>query len=89
MDTLTGFEESQKQFVSELKVADRCDRCIAQAFLVVVKLVDDIELKLLFCKHHYEAHEAALLGQGFVTVVDDRNRINEKPQVRDDDDETF
>lgn len=69
----------------ELKIADRCDRCIAQAFVIVAKDIDEKEYTLYFCGHHYSEHEAALLVQGFVKVTDNRHLINEKPTPTDDE----
>jgi hypothetical protein len=47
--------------VPDLKVADRCDRCSAQA-LVRVQMPSK---KLLdFCQHDYRKHELALITQG-------------------------
>lgn len=44
-----------------LVVADRCDRCGAQAKIRASK--DDMEL--LFCGHHIRVYEDALILQGF------------------------
>lgn len=53
--------------VATLNANDRCDQCnVAQARVAV----DLPEGRLLFCKHHYEEHEPALLGIG--TVLDER-----------------
>lgn len=55
--------------------ADRCDRCGAQAF-VLVEIASGGDL--LFCGHHYARHELALLA---VTsrVTDEREFINARP----------
>jgi hypothetical protein len=62
----------------DLKVADRCDRCGAQAFFVA--LLEDCESKqeLLFCAHHGRFHAPSLVEQGF-DVLDFSDRLNEKP----------
>lgn len=62
----------------DLKVADRCDRCGAQAFFVA--LFEDCERKLdlMFCAHHGKKHSPALVEQGF-DVLDFSHRLNEKP----------
>lgn len=57
-----------------LRVADRCDRCGAQAFALTV--VSDVDL--LFCGHHFRKYEAALREVAEV-VIDERWAINEKP----------
>lgn len=45
----------------ELTNADRCDRCMARAQVLVI-LVSGLEL--LFCQHHSKEHGAALIDQG-------------------------
>lgn len=57
-----------------LNVADRCDRCRAQAF--VLTQVEGVDL--YWCGHHFARHEAAL-REVAVHVVDERWRINDKP----------
>ncbi|WNN93682.1 hypothetical protein SEA_CALLINALLBARBZ_32 [Arthrobacter phage CallinAllBarbz] len=61
--------------VRVLRVADRCDRCGAQAF---VKATLPGAHPLLFCGHHYRKHEPALL-QADARIIDERSRINPKP----------
>jgi hypothetical protein len=58
----------------ELRVADRCDRCGAQAFMQAVKG----SLDLLFCGHHGKKFRPALEDQHFV-VLDSTHKLNEKP----------
>ena len=48
----------------QIKVADRCDRCGSQAFV----LVKGVSGELFFCAHHYTKHE----------VIDERWAINAK-----------
>ena len=55
----------------ELKVSDRCDRCSAQAFV----LVKGISGELMFCGHHYSEHEQALSSFAY-TIIDNRELIN-------------
>lgn len=52
---------------------DRCDRCGAQAY---VRAVLPGVGALLFCGHHFRAHELALLAAG-AEIVDERHRIDE------------
>jgi len=59
----------------ELKVSDRCDRCSAQAFV----LVKGISGELMFCGHHYNEHEQALSSFAY-TVIDNRELINAKSE---------
>lgn len=61
-----------------LRVADRCDcRCGAQAF-VLVQVVPDAG-PLLFCKHHFEKHEAALIVDGAKVLLDARSDLMKRP----------
>jgi hypothetical protein len=66
--------------IEPLKIADRCDRCGAQAF-VVVQLTSDDSTALMFCGHHYAKHEAALHTLDPFAVRDERHRINAKPDT--------
>ena len=56
-----------------LKVADRCDRCAAQAFIIV----NFMEGELYFCGHHFSDHEFMLREKGY-EIIDERYKINEK-----------
>ena len=56
----------------ELTRQDRCDRCGAQAY-VKATLADGLDL--LFCGHHFRAHEAKLVAAG-ATIQDERDRID-------------
>jgi hypothetical protein len=62
----------------DLKVADRCDRCGAQAFVVALLEHCESTKTLLFCAHHGRFHTPALESQGF-DVLDFSHRLNEKP----------
>ena len=55
----------------QLKIADRCDRCGAQAFI----LVKGVSGELYFCGHHYAANEQALIKFSY-EIVDEREHIN-------------
>lgn len=61
-----------------LRVADRCDRCIAQAHVVV--RVGDAALgqRLYFCGHHFEQHADALMLSGCAVVQDTRQSLGSK-----------
>ncbi|MBG0833267.1 hypothetical protein HS041_36820 [Planomonospora sp. ID67723] len=62
-----------------LKIADRCDQCGAQAF---VRVVFGPSRDLLFCGHHYHRHEPTLVARHpYITVRDERHKINEKPSL--------
>lgn len=53
----------------ELRVADRCDRCGSQAFVVT----QHTDSELLWCGHHYVEHEKLLDA---LKVLDQRDNIN-------------
>jgi hypothetical protein len=59
-----------------LSVADRCDRCGAQAFLRVVLKAGD----LLFCGHHGRENAAALASVALF-VEDGTGTINHRPDA--------
>lgn len=65
-----------------LRIADRCDRCGAQAFArarVVVEVGGERgPVDLNFCGHHFAKHEDALRAVA-VEVIDERERINARP----------
>ena len=68
IEELTGSPER------ELVVADRCDRCGAQAFIQAIKGGQD----LLFCGHHGKFYRQALEDQRFI-VLDSTHKLNAKP----------
>lgn len=59
---------------SDLTVADRCDRCGAQAFFRAVLISGE----LLFCAHHGREY-GAKLAETAVRVEDRSAQINAKP----------
>lgn len=61
---------------AELTRQDRCDRCGAQAFVRATLPTAD-GLELLFCGHHFRAHEPKLVAAG-ATIQDERHRIDEQ-----------
>ena len=68
-------EAIEKSYV--LNAKDRCDKrdCGAQAFVWVNLLSGD----LLFCSHHYNKNEAALVPL-VIEVIDERAKINAKSE---------
>jgi len=58
-----------------IKVADRCDKCGAQAFV----LVKGVSGELLFCGHHFSKFEENLTKFAY-EIVDERDRINQKSE---------
>jgi len=65
---------------TELTRQDRCDRCGAQAY-VRATLPSADGLQLLFCGHHFRAHELKLVAAG-ATIQDERHRIDEQAPER-------
>lgn len=63
-----------------LTVADRCDRCGAQAF---VKYELAAGGELLFCAHHARANDDALRPIS-ATVIDESGRLNAEPAPIED-----
>lgn len=61
----------------ELTVADRCDRCGAQAY-VRARLGDGLELH--FCAHHGRAHLDKLRHLDDVDILDESHRLHQEEQ---------
>lgn len=59
----------------ELTVADRCDRCGAQAY-VRARLGDDLELH--FCAHHGRAHLEKLRDMEDVDILDETHKLHDE-----------
>lgn len=66
--------EDEKVKEKQLKIADRCDSCGAQAFVLVKMLAGE----LMFCGHHYKKHQDKLDNQAY-EIIDERDSINAKP----------
>lgn len=73
-DMLVAMAEDETPQGPTLSNADRCDRCPAQAFV----LVKGVHGELMFCGHHYAKHEVELIKFAY-EVIDDREWINKKP----------
>lgn len=56
-----------------LKIADRCDRCNAQAFI----LAKGIQGELYFCGHHYNKNKDGIDSWAF-EVINEIDSINER-----------
>lgn len=69
METMT--QEKQR----ELTLQDRCDRCNAQAWVLVKGLSGSLQ----FCGHHFTKHEESLYNWAY-DIIDEREFINEKSQ---------
>jgi ribosomal protein L37E len=63
----------KKQEEKVLKIADRCDRCGAQAFI----LATGVSGELMFCGHHYHKYEYAITQWAY-KIVNELDTINEK-----------
>ena len=63
----------KKQEDKVLKIADRCDRCGAQAFV----LATGVSGELMFCGHHYHKYEYAITQWAY-KIIDELDTINEK-----------
>lgn len=71
---LTKEKNSEKSTEKVLKIADRCDSCGAQAFVLVKMLSGE----LMFCGHHYKKHQEKLNSESY-EIIDERDSINKKP----------
>lgn len=72
-ETFTNLSQNR-----DLNLKDRCDRCNAAAYWRFWRT--DLPAELLFCGHHGNSYQAALIGQGF--DFDDQSiklRKNTKP----------
>ena len=56
----------------QLKIADRCDSCGSQAFVIVKGMSGE----LMFCGHHYTKNEDALIKFAY-EIIDERQYIND------------
>ncbi len=54
-----------------LTATDRCDRCMAQAYVTVDSI--NWASSLLFCSFHYSEHVGALVQLDHVAVIDERS----------------
>ena len=67
----TGRDDVTTTLATPLTVADRCDRCGAQAY---VRVVLNTGGELLFCAHHGRAHDARL-RQLDAAITDETDRL--------------
>jgi len=65
--------ETKEEVKKVLKISDRCDRCGAQAFV----LATGVSGELLFCGHHYNKDEYAIIQWAY-KIVNELDTINEK-----------
>lgn len=73
-DNMTASATTVDSFLNK---QDRCDtgNCPAQAWVLVKFLTGE----LLFCSHHFDTFEAALIKDAY-EVIDERHRINAKSE---------
>lgn len=72
METAIAMDETPEG--PTLTNSDRCDRCPAQAFV----LVKGVAGELMFCGHHFAENEVSLIKFAY-EIIDDREWINKKP----------
>ncbi len=61
-----------------LTAADRCDRCGAQAYVLLSVFVRDSgNRELLLCAHDYRLHESELMHSGVQVVLDQRRQLQQ------------
>jgi hypothetical protein len=65
----------EKEKTQQLTAKDRCDRCDAQAWVIVKGMNGE----LFFCGHHFTKHEEALYNWAY-DIVDEREFINKQSQ---------
>jgi hypothetical protein len=65
--------ETKEEIKKVLKIADRCDKCGAQAFILATGVSGD----LYFCGHHYHKYEYAITQWAY-NIVNELDTINEK-----------
>jgi len=65
--------ETKEEVKKVLKIADRCDRCGAQAFV----LATGVSGELMFCGHHYNKNKESIDSWAF-EVINEIDSINEK-----------
>ena len=62
----------------DLTTADRCDRCCAQAYVLLGVFVPTIgDRELLLCAHHYREHESELAHSGVRVLLDQRRELQQ------------
>ena len=65
---MTKIKESKPRVLNQL---DRCDRCNAQAF-ILVKLISG---ELMFCGHHFNKNSNILIDSSY-EIIDERDFID-------------
>ena len=62
-----------------LTSADRCDRCGAQAYVLLsVFIPESGDHELLMCSHDFRQHERQLMDAGVRVVLDQRRQLQKE-----------
>lgn len=65
-----------------LTTIDRCDRCGAQAYVLLSVFVPDSgERELLLCAHDFRAHEHQLAHSGVRVILDQRRQLEKESSL--------
>ena len=68
---MTAAIEEVEEKTDVISNTDRCDRCMAQAYMWVNGIAGD----LYFCRHHFVKHEEALRKYAF-EIIDESYKLN-------------
>jgi hypothetical protein len=64
-----------------LTAADRCDRCGAQAYVLLSVFVPNSgDRDLFLCAHDYRQHERQLVRSGVRVLLDQRSQLLQKQE---------
>ncbi|MEP7193775.1 MAG: hypothetical protein ABI903_13020 [Actinomycetota bacterium] len=65
-----------------LTTADRCDRCGAQAYVLLsVFIPESGDRELLLCAHDFRKHERKLMSSGVRVVLDQRRQLQKEDSL--------
>jgi len=68
---MTAVIEEVEEKTDVISNTDRCDRCMAQAYMWVNGVAGD----LYFCRHHFVKHEEALRKYAF-EIIDESHKLS-------------
>lgn len=68
---MTAAIEEVEEKTDVISNTDRCDRCMAQAYMWVNGIAGD----LYFCRHHFVKHEEALRKYAF-EIIDESYKLS-------------
>lgn len=75
-DMLTNEQINSALADTELNANDRCDRCKAQAYVLLS--VAGMDMHLMFCAHHFDKLKDSIETGKLVMVRDDRAKLLER-----------